>query len=592
MNIKNFCIKAGAILLAFLLIFVGISNFFLDNNNNEKIIAKVGNEIISLNEYKFFYQNYSDKVSSDEERKTLKSNLLDELINQKLLFNLIHDLGLEVGEESVKEHIKNTKFFQNDKGGFDKKIFHTTLDRLNMTEDEYILKIKQSLSASMFKNVIFKDNYPITFGTQVDEQIYNYRYHTRIVDIVKITQDAVSDIPEPDEKDLRDLYEQNKSSFNYPEYRTAQYIAISPKYFEDRVSISDTEVEKIIDDQVLRDQRDILNLIFSTKEEAEKTKKAVESGETGFEQISQPQDIKIQNITRDFLPENMREKVFSLKEGEISEVLQSNFGWHLIKIDNIHQISDKDLSDVKEKIRSALTKQRSFEQSNDFINQANYKIYAGATIEDISNEYGIPVHTIGPVSADGMDQSGNHIEGLNDIISFIFSRNQDSQKYFSYTNTFIVNAKIINIIPSKSQSFEESKPSVLQLWRNKFIAKKLDEIGIQVVNQLKSQLDIEEIKGIKLIKAQQIYRNSSNYPAGFIEEIFNMKMIDSVTHPIRYNNEIIIGVLKKMQLLSEGKLNALDTGRRVMLSLEEQLVNYLRSKYKVEIYHSVLDDLA
>ncbi len=591
MDIKNFCIKAGAVLLAFLLIFVGISNFFLENNNNEKIIAKVGNETISLNEYKFLYQNYGDKISNDEERKTLKYDLLNELINQKLLFNLLHDLGLEIGEESVKEHIKNAKFFQNDKGEFDKKIFHTKLDMLNITENEYILKIKQSLSALMFKNVIFKDNYPITFGKQIDEQIYNYRYHTRIVDIVKITQDAVDNIPEPNEKDLLDLYEQNKSSFNYPEYRTAQYIAIDPKYFEDRVNISDTEVEKIIDDQVLRDQRDILNLIFSTKEEAEKTKKTVEIGETSFEQISQPKDIRIQNITRDFLPENMREKVFSLKEGEISQVLQSNFGWHLIKIENIHQISDKDLSDLKERIRSALTKQRSFEQSNDFINQANYKIYAGATIEDISNEYGIPIHTIGPVSADGMDQDGNHIEGLNDIISFIFSRKQDSQNYFSNINKFIVNAKIINTIPPKSQSFEESKSSVLQLWHNKFIAKKLDEIGAQVVNQLNSNPNIEEIKGIRFIKAQQIYRNSSNYPAGFIEKVFNMKLVDSVTQPIRYNNEIIIGVLKKMQL-SEGKLDALDTGRRIMLSLEEQLINYLRSKYKVEVYHSVLDDLA
>ncbi len=104
---------------------------------------------------------------------------------------------------------------------------------------------------------------------------------------------------------------------------------------------------------------------------------------------------------------------------------------------------------------------------------------------------------------------------------------------------------------------------------------------------------MEEIQGVELVKGQQMHRNKvdqQNYPFSFVEEIFNMKTTGSVTDPIQYNNEIIIGVLKEMHS-SNGKLNTLDTGKRVMISLKEQLISYLESKYKVEVNHAILDDI-
>ncbi|WP_253303289.1 peptidylprolyl isomerase [Wolbachia endosymbiont of Phyllotreta cruciferae] len=602
MNVKNFFTKVTVVLLACLLIFMGIGNLLSGDDEKEEV-ARVGKEVITSDEYKSLYQNYEKQISgsdaSREQVKKLKYDLLNALIEQKLLFNLTSELGLTVGEESIKNHIKNTKYFQNDKGEFDKNKFYETLNDLHMTEKEYIAKLEKVLPAMMFMTSLFKDNYPVTFGEKIDEQIYKSRYQTRVVDIVKITEDAVTNIPEPDDQALLDLYERNKSHFYYPEYRTAQYISLGQKYFEDQIKISDEEVDGIIEQQELKDQRDIFNAIFSTKEEAETARRAFEEGKTSFEQIVEEfgkaklEETRVNNITKDFLPEDVREKVFALKVGEVSEVLASSFGWHIVKVESAHQISDEDLVDLKKDIKSVLTNQKSFERVNDFINQVNYKIYNGSEIEEILSEYNLPIQTIGPVDASGKDQSGNNVGDSGDLISFIFSREKDQKGYFKGVGDAVVSVKIVDIVPPKLQSFEEGKALAVELWRSEFIKERMFKFGQEVAVQLREKTDLEEIQGVELVKGQQMHHNKvdqQNYPFSFVEEIFNMKTTGSVTDPIQYNNEIIIGVLKEMHS-SNGKLNTLDTGKRVMISLKEQLISYLESKYKVEVNHAILDDI-
>lgn len=584
----NTSTKVIAVFLACLLILVGISNL-LSDNDQEQHVAKVGKEVISLNEYKSLYQSYSNATSSSETQKKLKYDLLNALIEQKLLLNLTNELDLEVGEESIKDHIKNTKYFQNDTGEFDKNKFNEMLNSLHITEEEYVLKLKRILPAIMFMTSLFKDSYPITYGEEIDEQIYKHRYQTRVVDIIKITKDAVTSISEPDNQTLLNFYEKNKSNFYYPEYRTAQYISIGPKYFEDQVKISAEEVDNVIEQRALKDQRDVLNLVFSTKEEAEKAKKMLIEDKRNFEQVALEfgktgfADIRINNITKDFLPQNMQDIIFALKEGEISDILESSFGWHIIKIESVHQISYENLVKLKVDIKSVLANQKSFEKVNDFINQANYKVYNGATIEEISNEYNLPMQTIGPVNAN---------ENSNDLISFIFSRGKDQKSYFKSVGDSIVSVKITDIIPPKLQNFEESKSSVLELWRNQIIAEKMSKIGQKIVDQIKDKAgtDINGMQGIELLKEQQIHRDQPDYPFSFVEEIFNMKDIGSATNLIKHDNAIIIGMLKGMHP-SDGKLNTIDTGKRVVMSLKEQLISYLESKYKVEVNHSILDDI-
>ncbi len=110
MNVKNFFTKVTVVLLACLLIFMGIGNLLSGDDEKEEV-ARVGKEVITSDEYKSLYQNYGKQISgsdaSREQVKKLKYDLLNGLIEQKLLFNLTSELGLTVGEESIKTILKH-----------------------------------------------------------------------------------------------------------------------------------------------------------------------------------------------------------------------------------------------------------------------------------------------------------------------------------------------------------------------------------------------------------------------------------------------------------------------------------------------------
>ncbi len=65
MSVKNFFTKVTIVTLAFLLIFMGVGSFLLDNSE-KKEIARVGKEVITLDEYKLLYKNYGNKTPGSD----------------------------------------------------------------------------------------------------------------------------------------------------------------------------------------------------------------------------------------------------------------------------------------------------------------------------------------------------------------------------------------------------------------------------------------------------------------------------------------------------------------------------------------------
>lgn len=350
----------------------------LSNSGNGQCVAMLGNKCLPLRDYRIMYRNELAELE-----KMLQHKLSDAQINQfgikeVVLKNMIadmvvekfaHDLGIRVGSNSLRSLIKNIRIFQDANGVFDQERYEAVLADSGMTESSYVNKIRNALPSTILMECLFPNRAELHipyYDALAKDVVLGLLQH-RVADIVEISSDAV-DISGSDISDdeLQKLFEgQYKNSINFPEYRSADYIIMAEDDLLADVIVSDQEVDVEIKNSELHDQRDVLNLVFTDKNEAELAYKAYQEGKSFEELVSDAgytiEDIALNNISKDVLPVGVRNVVFALNEGEVSEMFRSVVGWHIMKVISKHEITKEDLEKLKEKISSNIKRQKASE---------------------------------------------------------------------------------------------------------------------------------------------------------------------------------------------------------------------------------------
>ncbi|MDD9362643.1 MAG: peptidylprolyl isomerase, partial [Anaplasma sp.] len=101
------------------------------------------------------------------------------------------------------------------------------------------------------------------------------------------------------------------------------------------------------------------------------------------------EDIALNNISKDVLPVDVRNVVFSLSEGEVSEMFRSVVGWHIMKVMRKHEITKENLEKLKEKISSNIKKQKAGELLVSNVKKANDMISRGASLNELKDMFGV-----------------------------------------------------------------------------------------------------------------------------------------------------------------------------------------------------------
>ncbi|GAT75203.1 peptidyl-prolyl cis-trans isomerase D, partial [Ehrlichia ruminantium] len=175
---------------------------------------------------------------------------------------------------------------------------------------------------SIMMNCLFggpQNNY-LQYYPDLTKKILQNLHQSRTVDIIEISP-VINDISIPNMEELKSLYEEKKknNSLVFPESRDIEYVTINYENFTTKATVSQEEIDSEIKAEGLDDQIDILNLVFSAKSDAENALSELNNGKT-FDSIatdlahSTLDKITLKNITKNTLPDDIRNQVFSLKE--------------------------------------------------------------------------------------------------------------------------------------------------------------------------------------------------------------------------------------------------------------------------------------
>ena len=261
----------------FLIIIITTCSMIINAQEIDKIIAIIGDEIVLRSEVENQYLQYiSQGVTSNEE---LRCEILEDLMTQKLLIFSCKQDSISVTKEEIEQEVETRVNYYVDQIG--------SIEKVEQYFEKDIYQIKKVLSEL------------------VEDQFLIQRMQSSITKDVKITPFDVNEFYEKMDKSELPLIEDR--------YKLSQII-VKPKMSEDQINKLTDRLNAFRKRVLNGEDFKVLAALYSDDPGS-----ANNGGEIGF-------------VSRGtFVPE-FEKVAFRLKKGEVSEIVKTNFGYHIIQL--------------------------------------------------------------------------------------------------------------------------------------------------------------------------------------------------------------------------------------------------------------------
>jgi peptidyl-prolyl cis-trans isomerase D len=452
-------------------------------------VAAVNGSYIGMLEFQSTYNNLLEQMRSRlgeqfspelAETLNLKRQALDQLINRRLILAEAKILELDVSREELQSAIISYPAFQSN-GHFDQRRYQQILRLNKLTPQDFEASQREDLLISKVKQLI-------TRTTKVlDADMLSFFHHTQDrvnLAYVKVDPKDFKTKVKEDEESIRDYFDKHRENYRLPVKRNILYVRFRPQDYIDEVQPTDTEIKdyyllhqedykepekvrarhilfrippkaKTSDIQAIQRRAEmVLELAHKGEDFAELARKysedstASKGGDLGY-------------FTREDMVKPFSDSAFSLEKGEISDLVRSRFGLHIIKVEDIKEESIKPLAEVKESVIQSVKQEQASEIA---LQEAESFIDLGRSLDDMQKaalEKGLEVKESGFFAANAPIPS---LGSYPDISEVIFSLQvKEISPVLALGEDQLV-AQLIAIQDSRLKELDEAKKEAREDW--------------------------------------------------------------------------------------------------------------------------------
>ncbi|MBC8737969.1 peptidylprolyl isomerase [Paraburkholderia sp. UCT31] len=372
--------------------FVGIQGFrgFFDESAN---VASVNGHKITRVEYDDAMRQQIDRgrqmLGAKFDMKSFdtperRRQMLDGMIEQRVLADETQRLHLSASDEAVRRALLSDPVIsslKNPDGSIDLDRYKQLLAMQGMTPDQYDERVRYNLAmqqlpasieASAFTSKTLAQH--LTELAQQQREVQGIAFHPH---------DYAAKI-QPTDAQLQAYYDAHRNDFATPATATIQYLVMSPAALSASVQPSDADLKKYYDDNIahFRTEGEVRasHILIAAPKDASATDKAkakqkaeellaqLKAHPDQFAQIAQQNSQDPGSASKGgdlgYFGRGMiaggqafDDAVFALKKDEISGIVQTDFGFHIIKVTDIKPAVTKSFDEVKDQIARELKTQ-------------------------------------------------------------------------------------------------------------------------------------------------------------------------------------------------------------------------------------------
>jgi len=381
-NAQSVVVQAIVVIIAVVFIFWGVGTNMQENPNALAVVN--GKEIA----YRDFQQSYERAVERYKqqfggqlpqgflESIGLKEQVLDQLIQSELLRQGAEKVGIHISKEAIQRKIQEMEVFAKN-GRFDLASYKTVLEQNRLSPTSFEGGIRNDLLTNRMLDAL--ESFSVVSAQEVRhwvdyiEQEINLAYAALnsedYVAQVKVVDDALAawfanakqkykTAPQYKlhylsfsyDDDLKDVqvndeavqayYREHAEKYATPEKRRARHILfkVGAEDTQESKQARRAEAEKVL--AQVQKGADFSLLASKFSEDSTKTK----GGDLGF-------------FERGQMVPAFEESVFALKKGEVSGVVETPFGYHIVKLEEISPAKTQTLEEASASIRMILGRQ-------------------------------------------------------------------------------------------------------------------------------------------------------------------------------------------------------------------------------------------
>ncbi len=507
-------------------------------------VASVGGAKISSQEYHYAYQRTLQQYQrqmrqpfTNEQARAigLDRQVLQRLISEAALDVEAHKLGLDISDDALRNLITSNPAFRDKSGAFDPQRFASLLRDNDLNEQTYLSDLRKSALRQFIFAALTTGLAAPKAETKAEA---DYEGQTRSADYFVLPAAAAGDIPAPSEDALKAFFNDRKSSYRAPEYRSMDVVALEPQTLANPAEVSDADAEAAYAGVAGKDprfgsseKRDLQQILFPNPAEADAAEARIKAG-ASFDDIAKargltPKDTDLGETTKDEMIDTAEANaVFALPQGGVSGVLTTQFGPVVVRVKSIRPSTVKPFAEVADEIKRQVSAGRSGDKIQAIHDKIEDARVSGKSLAEAAKEAGLTAQTVAAVDAQGKDPSGNPV-GLPDKTdlsraAFASDVGLDEAPLQTPDNGYVWFA-VTKVDPSHERSFEEARPEVEAQWRAEQVDKALAAKTDDLVKQIRSGAGVADVAksvGAEPKSAADIHRDDKSLPESVVAAIF------------------------------------------------------------------------
>ena len=473
-------------------------------------VAKVGSQKITQTDWDEAHKREVDRMRASMPNLDVKFfdtpqaryATLERLVRDRVLTDAVQTANLSTTDARLARELQQNPSIaalRNPDGSLDMERYRQLAASIGLTPEGLEAQVRSDLSTRQLESGVVSTAFATKVVTDV---VMNALFETREVQIVAFQPAAFALKVSLADADIEAYYKENAANFQAPEAANIEYAVLDLDAIKKTMVLNESDLKTYYEQNAARlsgkEERRASHILLNAAKDAPQAErqKAKAQAQALLEQVRKaPQtfaDVARKNsqdtgsaptggdldfFARGAMVKPFEDAVFSMKKGDISDVVESDFGYHIIQLTDVKTPKQRSFEELRPGMEAELKTQQAQSKYAELAEVFTNSVYEQSdSLKPVAERLKLEVKTANNIQRSAMPGAGGVLANPK-FLEAVFSADSLEKKRnteaVEIAANQLVSARIVNYTPARTLPLAEVRSSV----RERLLAKRSAELA-------------------------------------------------------------------------------------------------------------------